>query len=252
VSPEYNYMEPNNAFPDEEIAEYYGIPVPEIEKIKAKPTILHITNKVKPWNAENAPCKELWFSYLLQGDREQILSNICKCEAKRVSDLLQSKSVVSTVSREMKCFKEQYLSDYEYRKNQNAFCLDESKAGEYAKLLLMNRHMIKSYLEKKNKVPIIIYGAGKVGMALFQCLWDVGMSESVLGFAVTDLEWNVRELYGKRVDTIEAFSQKDALVVVAFKSKKADNSDIKSVIQMLNVKGYANCVDINAMVAEEV
>lgn len=64
ISPKYNLMKANLKFTEERISQFYDLDIRKIRNIIKKPTILHLTNIIKPWNSIFAVEFNIWFSYL--------------------------------------------------------------------------------------------------------------------------------------------------------------------------------------------
>lgn len=63
LSPKYNLMQANLGYPLEEISEFYGVPSAEMAEIMQNPEVLHLTNKLKPWNTAEAVGFDVWWKY---------------------------------------------------------------------------------------------------------------------------------------------------------------------------------------------
>lgn len=65
MSPKYNFMESNlKSFSNIEIAEFYDVSEDDL----SNPSIIHLTNSIKPWNNLDAINSDLFFSYLTHSD----------------------------------------------------------------------------------------------------------------------------------------------------------------------------------------
>lgn len=68
VSPNFNLMKANlrgekHSFKYKQIANFYHVSLEQVRNVLTSPAILHMTNKLKPWNNINAMDFELWFKY---------------------------------------------------------------------------------------------------------------------------------------------------------------------------------------------
>lgn len=66
LPPRYNYMGPNlDKYTKNEIMEFYGISENEYEQVVNNATIVHLTNKKKPWKTQYVWGADLWRKYYL-------------------------------------------------------------------------------------------------------------------------------------------------------------------------------------------
>lgn len=66
LSPVYNYMGPNlEKYTKDEIIEFYNISEAEYEQVVNNATIIHLTNKKKPWKTQYVWGADLWRKYYL-------------------------------------------------------------------------------------------------------------------------------------------------------------------------------------------
>ena len=63
LSPTYNLMLANLKYDVNDIVNFYDITKEEFENIKLNPTIIHLTNKLKPWNDINAVKSDEFWKY---------------------------------------------------------------------------------------------------------------------------------------------------------------------------------------------
>jgi len=64
ISPMYNWMAGNiSGFTNDEIQKFYDITETDLDNIRQNPVVLHLTNKHKPWNSNNAVGYYLWWQY---------------------------------------------------------------------------------------------------------------------------------------------------------------------------------------------
>lgn len=86
---------------------------------------------------------------------------------------------------------------------------------------------------------IILYGAGNYAYRMFKRLFDMGAWEKVSYVAVTDVEENSSDFYGKPVRKLEEYADRDKNVLVLIAVKR--NEGIK---ELLCEKGYHNYIEI--------
>lgn len=64
LHPKYNFMSPNlTRFTKQEICSFFNIPSEDLNNLKNKIVILHLTNKTKPWNTIKAKDFNIWYKY---------------------------------------------------------------------------------------------------------------------------------------------------------------------------------------------
>ncbi len=78
LSPKYNLMLSNLNYNNDDIAKFYDITTQEYFNILNKPTIIHLTNKKKPWNSLTAIKSREFWSYADNLDILQMFENITK------------------------------------------------------------------------------------------------------------------------------------------------------------------------------
>ena len=64
ISPMYNWMAQNQTeFTDEKIKDFYNLSQSDLDNIRKRPTVLHLTNKNKPWNSCDVIGSDIWHKY---------------------------------------------------------------------------------------------------------------------------------------------------------------------------------------------
>lgn len=64
VSPMYNWMASNQTeFTDEKIKDFYKLKQSDLDNIRKKTTVLHLTNRKKPWNSYDVIGSDIWHKY---------------------------------------------------------------------------------------------------------------------------------------------------------------------------------------------
>lgn len=64
VSPMYNWMASNQTeFTDEKIKDFYKLKQYDLDNIRKKTTVLHLTNRKKPWNSCDVIGSDIWHKY---------------------------------------------------------------------------------------------------------------------------------------------------------------------------------------------
>lgn len=98
----------------------------------------------------------------------------------------------------------------------------------------------KAYFEKWEMVQkyerIIIYGAGFLGKEFYRQLKEQELEDNVIGFAVSDIRNNVKELFGVKVAEIGDYDAGDVLVVIALRQEWQD--EVKNVLHDLGFYNY--------------
>lgn len=80
LSPKYNLMLSNLNYDNDDIAKFYDITTKEYFNILNKPTIIHLTNKKKPWNSLTAIKSREFWSYADNFDILQMSEKIAKIQ----------------------------------------------------------------------------------------------------------------------------------------------------------------------------
>lgn len=84
LSPTYNLMLANLKYDVNDIVNFYNITEEEFKNIKLNPTIIHLTNKLKPWNDINAVKSDEFWKYADNIDVIKYVLNKKNCEDKRI------------------------------------------------------------------------------------------------------------------------------------------------------------------------
>lgn len=243
MSPKYNYIltkRENVNYSLDEIAEFYGLENEEVEEIEKHPVILHLTNKKKPWNSSEVNSQNLWYQYAFIEDFPQIIQNIV-CSWKKENETL--KLQLKHQEEIQRLMLEQEEENILFYKNNRQFIIDDTNLSGVMDKVWKNRKEISEYIAKwvcDNECKIVIYGAGKMGQAVFKCLWFLNYVEYVVGFAVRDKEDNVKELYGKKILALEEYGSINANIIVAVKNIPGDE-----IRQKMAGKNYKDMLEIS-------
>lgn len=211
LSLKYNYMptitEDYHYLP-KDVAAFYHLDVEEIEKIMEDPIILHLAGMKKPWNNSDANHQNIWFQYAFKHDFSQIIQDIVD----------PWKSVIEQMTICMNFKLSQQQENISFYKNNRRFFVDETRLNGVMKEVWEAKEKLLRYLNKWEKMhEVVIYGAGRMGQAVFKALWFSDCTDRVVGFAVRNKEDNVEELYGKNIFNWTDYRNKNAVVVIAVK-----------------------------------
>ena len=228
----YNYMQTLDDIPGDDVASFYGISVEAVRAARENPVVLHLTDREKPWNSIYARRADTWYWYVPRGDIFGIVHDMCGS----VSEQLRIKSVMLEQEHENYRFiKEGGISRPEH-------------VGLLEKRICAVGEQIHGIISKEavSGGRIVIYGAGKFGMALYRCLWNMGLSQYIAGFAVNDINRNVGELYGKRVLCVEDYkADTDCVILVGVRDETGRVAEeIKEKVAPCRV------IDLNMLLAD--
>lgn len=203
----YNYMLTLQEIPLEYVAAYYGLDECTLQEVRKKPVVLHLTDRKKPWNSVHARKADIWFQYILKEDFFPVLCNMC-------ADMEERLQVKSTMF-------EQEHENYLFIKNSGRFELENVRPLERRILGMKSRIQEMLAAELRGNRRMVIYGAGQFGRGVYKCLWSMNLSQYVMGFAVSDTEKNVAELYGKKVLCVEECGRHkdDRVLIVGVKDE---------------------------------
>lgn len=203
----YNYMQTLQEIPLEYVAAYYGLDECALQEVRKNPVILHLTDKKKPWNSVHAQKADVWFQYILKEDFFTVLCNMC-------DDMEEQLQVKSTML-------EQEHENFLFIKNSGGFQLENVRPLERRILGIKSQIQELLRAELSGNKKMVIYGAGQFGRGVYKCLWNMNLSQYVLGFAVSDIKKNVAELYGKKVLCVEECSKykNDSVLIVGVKDE---------------------------------
>ena len=214
VSPKYNYMQTSNFYSLDEISAFYNLDKSEMSEIAKHPVILHLTDKKKPWNSCEADNQSIWYQYAFTADFPSIIQDIVRPWKMEIHN--------------QKFKLEQQQENISYYKNNRQFMINEVQLSGVMKEIWEARKELSCYLAEwmnNEKYKIMIYGAGKMGQAVFKCLWFLNEVRQVTGFLVGDKEDNVDELYGKKVfglEKLEEMESANVVIIVAVKNISED------------------------------
>ena len=237
ISPKYNYMLTNIEdynYSPENMAAFYGIDIEEIKKIIEQPVILHLTNKKKPWNDSDASHQEIWYQYAFKYDFPNIIQDIVYPWKKAIEQ--------QRISMQLKLF--QQKENTNFYKNNRMFSGNQRRLTGVAKEVWESKKEIIDCLDKwGNACEIVIYGAGRMGWAVFRVLWFSDYTNRIVGFAVSNIEDNIEELYGKKIFNWADYENRNAVIVIAAKDISKEEIDQK----ILN-RGFTNILKISEFI----
>lgn len=238
VPPRYNYLLTNfeecNYSPDD-IALFYGLDIGEINKMIEHPVILHLTNKKKPWNDSDACHQYIWYQYAFKEDIPQIIQNVV-CPWKKENAHLRS-----CMDFKMSQQKENIL----YYRNGGKFLWGDTELFGVTKEVWEVRETLLRRLNKwGKKQEIVIYGAGRMGQAVFKCLHSLDYAGSVTGFAVSNTAENVEELYEKRIFGLDDIVNRKVILIIAVKNISGEEG-----LEKIRNMNFENILDMNEILA---
>lgn len=238
VSPKYNYIlseHKNIAYSLEEIADFYDLGKEEASNLVRHPVILHLTDKEKPWNNSDASNRDLWYQYAFKEDFPYVIQNIAR-SWKRENAILKQQLELDERRKKIFQFKlAQQQENIYFYKNNRQFIINNFQLSGVMKEIWKAREELSHYLEKwmsDDKCKIMIYGAGKMGQAVFKCLWFSNYAQRVDGFVVDNKENNVDILYEKSIFSLEEIKSTNVVIIIAVKNISED--EIRRKIESLN------------------
>lgn len=242
VSPEYNFMLTNRAdfhYSMEKIAEFYDLDLEEVKRIMERPVILHLTDKRKPWNSGDISEQYIWYQYVFEEDFPQIIQTIVSTW-KTENELLKKRLICQKEVQELKIL--QCEENMLFYKNGMRFIIDNACLSGIMGKVWNIKEEISEYLENDDKPrEILLYGAGRMGQAVFKCLWSLNKAKDVIGFAVSNKQDNAVELFGKNIYQWGEYKNRNVIVVIAIKSLPEE------IIEEMFGSGFHNILDISKM-----